>query len=68
MILYFTGLRGCFDQFDKDGSGQLNCSELEEAMQLLGLNPSRQDVKEIMARYDVDGGRCSNQPIYTILF
>mmetsp|Transcript_8384 Transcript_8384/g.18157 ORF Transcript_8384/g.18157 Transcript_8384/m.18157 type:complete len:373 (-) Transcript_8384:543-1661(-) len=43
-----------FNQFDRDGSGELEESELFEILTLLGLEPSRAVVKSVLAEIDTD--------------
>ena len=46
--------RAVFSQFDKDGSGTIDSSELGDAMRSLGQNPSALDIQEMMQEVDAD--------------
>ena len=39
---------GAFKLFDKDGSGNIDFYELRDAMRALGLNMTKEEVKELM--------------------
>eukprot|EP00924_Labyrinthula_sp_SR-Ha-C_P015660 augustus_masked-scaffold_4-processed-gene-6.45-mRNA-1 protein AED:0.25 eAED:0.25 QI:0/0/0/0.5/1/1/2/0/251 len=43
-----------FNQFDNDGSGNIDASELGDAMRSLGQSPSRQDLEDMIAEVDKD--------------
>ena len=45
-----------FKQFDKDGSGDVDFSELKEALALLGYGDDRKAAAVLLRRYDSDGG------------
>ena len=45
-----------FRQFDKDGSGDVDFSELKEALALLGYGDDRKAAAVLLRRYDSDGG------------
>uniref|UniRef100_A0A915ELY1 EF-hand domain-containing protein n=1 Tax=Ditylenchus dipsaci TaxID=166011 RepID=A0A915ELY1_9BILA len=44
-----------FKMFDKDGNGTMNIKELGIAMRTLGLNPTEEELLNIVNEYDVDG-------------
>ncbi|GMH80133.1 hypothetical protein TrST_g12153 [Triparma strigata] len=44
-----------FEFTDKDGSGALNCDELLLCLAEIGVMPSREHIKQVIAEYDVDG-------------
>ncbi|CAD5219622.1 unnamed protein product [Bursaphelenchus okinawaensis] len=44
-----------FDMFDKDKNGTMNIKELGVAMRTLGLNPTEEELLNIVNEYDVDG-------------
>ncbi|GMH75764.1 hypothetical protein TL16_g06867 [Triparma laevis f. inornata] len=44
-----------FEFTDKDGSGALNCDELLQCLAEIGVMPSREFIKQVIAEYDVDG-------------
>lgn len=41
--------------FDKDGNGTMNIKELGIAMRTLGLNPTEEELLNMVNEYDVDG-------------
>ena len=41
--------------FDQDGSGKIDKSELHQVMQKLGLEPTAEELAEIVADIDKDG-------------
>lgn len=44
-----------FKMFDKNGDGTMNIKELGVAMRTLGLNPTEEELLNIVNEYDVDG-------------
>lgn len=48
-------VRACFERFDRNGSGRLDCGELRTALQHLGYDPRRAEAAELLAAYDADG-------------
>lgn len=44
-----------FKMFDKDGNGTMNIKELGVAMRTLGLNPTEEELLNMVNEYDVDG-------------
>ncbi|EJW86594.1 calmodulin [Wuchereria bancrofti] len=44
-----------FKMFDKDGNGTMNIRELGVAMRTLGLNPTEEELLNMVNEYDVDG-------------
>uniref|UniRef100_A0A0N5ACN4 EF-hand domain-containing protein n=1 Tax=Syphacia muris TaxID=451379 RepID=A0A0N5ACN4_9BILA len=44
-----------FKLFDKDGNGTMNIKELGAAMRTLGLNPTEEELQNMINEYDVDG-------------
>ncbi|EPB73493.1 EF hand [Ancylostoma ceylanicum] len=41
--------------FDKDGNGTMNIKELGVAMRTLGMNPTEEELQNMVNEYDVDG-------------
>ena len=46
-----------FRKIDTNGNGQISTDELERASRVLGYNPSRKEVEEMIASVDDDGER-----------
>ena len=44
-----------FRTFDKDKSGSIEVGELRDAMKALGLNKTKEEIKDVMERADKDG-------------
>ncbi|GMM57594.1 hypothetical protein DAKH74_042100 [Maudiozyma humilis] len=44
-----------FDLFDKDHSGSISASELKTVMKSLGLNPTDDEVQDLVREIDIDG-------------
>ncbi|EYC33922.1 hypothetical protein Y032_0001g165 [Ancylostoma ceylanicum] len=44
-----------FKMFDKDGNGTMNIKELGVAMRTLGMNPTEEELQNMVNEYDVDG-------------
>lgn len=44
-----------FDMFDDDGGGDINTRELGRVMSLLGWNPTRNELDDIIKTVDEDG-------------
>jgi len=49
-------VQSTFDTFDKDGSGDIDFSELRLALDLLGYGGDRKAAAVLLRRYDADGG------------
>lgn len=47
--------RRVFDQFDKDGSGELSVKELKKALKYNGTFMKKRRLKKLMEKYDEDG-------------
>ena len=41
--------------FDKDGSGSIDRCEIRNAMYILGMSPTEEEVTNMMAELDVNG-------------
>jgi calmodulin len=48
-------LRSAFELFDADGSGRLDCGELQRALKILGVDLSTEETAFLMAQIDSDG-------------
>ena len=48
-------LRQAFDLFDADGSGTIDGSELKIALRALGFEPTKEELKKLVADCDKDG-------------
>ena len=44
-----------FRKRDKDQSGTIDCSELEECLQLCGFLPTKEDIKFLQKHFDTSG-------------
>lgn len=47
--------REAFNLFDRDKSGEISIQELEVAMRSMGLNPTEDELKKLIAEVDKDG-------------
>ena len=47
-------MKGVFNMFDVDGSGEIDVSELKQVMQNLGMNPTDAEVQMMMQEADED--------------
>jgi len=47
--------QAAFEVFDTDGSGMISCSEMETAMQQLGVQMSLEEIRQLVRESDVDG-------------
>jgi len=47
--------KAAFDMFDSDGGGDISTAELGTVMKMLGQNPSREELDEIIEEVDEDG-------------
>ena len=50
-----TEAKAVFDEYDKDGNGYIDESELGTALQRLGLNPSQREIQSMIGEVDSDG-------------
>ena len=48
-------IKEAFDLFDTDGSGSIDAKELKVAMRALGFEPSKDEIKRMMAEADREG-------------
>lgn len=49
--------KAAFDMFDTDGGGDISTKELGQVMRMLGQNPTREELDEIIEEVDEDGER-----------
>ena len=47
--------KAAFDMFDTDGGGDISTKELGTVMRMLGQNPTREELDEIIEEVDEDG-------------
>ena len=50
----FAEFRTAFELFDKDSSGAISADELGTVMRNLGLNPSHEELKQMVELHDFD--------------
>jgi len=48
-------LKQAFNEFDVDGGGTINTTELGYAMRAMGMNPTEQELLDLINEYDTDG-------------
>ncbi|TRY75206.1 hypothetical protein TCAL_04610 [Tigriopus californicus] len=48
-------LKQAFNEFDKDGSGNITTKELGYAMRAMGMNPTEQELLDLINEFDTDG-------------
>ena len=58
---------GAFKLFDKDGSGNIDFYELRDAMRALGLNLTKEQVKEMMSKIDTDNNGFIDEDEFRLL-
>ncbi|TWW56202.1 Troponin C, skeletal muscle [Takifugu flavidus] len=51
----FDEFKAAFDMFDTDGGGDISTKELGTVMRMLGQNPTREELDEIIEEVDEDG-------------
>lgn len=56
-----------YEQFDKDKSGQLSLKELRLGLQVIGLNPTLAQTKELLKKFDVSAKKLSFEDFEKIL-
>lgn len=64
MSRFTTEFKAAFDMFDTDGGGDISTKELGTVMRMLGQNPTREELNEIIEEVDEDGK--NNQPYLTL--
>lgn len=62
LSLLTTEFKAAFDMFDTDGGGDISTKELGTVMRMLGQNPTREELNEIIEEVDEDGK--DNQTLY----
>lgn len=55
LSLLTTEFKAAFDMFDTDGGGDISTKELGTVMRMLGQNPTREELNEIIEEVDEDG-------------
>merc|ERR1712235_58154 len=48
-------IKGAFDLFDSDGSGEIDSKELKVAMRALGFEPKKEEIQKMISDVDDDG-------------
>ena len=61
MNLVAPEFQAAFDMFDTDGGGDISTKELGQVMRMLGQNPTREELDEIIEEVDEDGEPRINQ-------
>lgn len=51
----FSEFKAAFDMFDTDGGGDISTKELGTVMRMLGQNPTKEELEEIIEEVDEDG-------------
>ena len=52
---YLKELRSVFDQYDKDGTGQIDANELKNVLESLDLHLNDKQVTELINKIDTSG-------------
>ena len=55
VFLSHSEFKAAFDMFDTDGGGDISTKELGQVMRMLGQNPTREELDEIIEEVDEDG-------------
>ena len=48
-------IKQAFDLFDTSGSGTIESKELKVALRALGFEPSKEEIKNLIGKFDKDG-------------
>lgn len=51
-----------FNDFDRDKNGKIDDSELGTALRMLGLNPTKKEIDDMMQEVDNDGKLSAGDP------
>ncbi|WAR18682.1 CATR-like protein [Mya arenaria] len=60
-------IKDLYKKFDMDKSGALSSRELRKGLQVLGLNPTVQDVKKLLKKHEVEGRKVTYEQFEHIL-
>ncbi|KAJ8308903.1 hypothetical protein KUTeg_013777 [Tegillarca granosa] len=61
-VIEYEDIRQAFETFDLNGDGHITIEELEKAMQIAGANPTKSQLKEMIAEMDTDGNGTIEYP------
>lgn len=50
-----TEYKGVFEMFDEEGNGDVKTLELERLMSLMGINPTKRELRQMAKDVDKDG-------------
>ncbi len=55
VCFFIADLKQAFAFYDRNGDGVISAKELTKVMRSMGLNPTENEIVEIMAELDIDG-------------